>query len=85
MVVCKSVATSIEAVSAELGIELSAAQREQIGDGVEALLLDILADAERICNSNKRKTVSLDDIKQVLIQKKLPFASIIHKHQARSH
>lgn len=50
-----------------------------IADKTEEFLLLVLSNSEAICDKNRRKTVSAEDIKQVVREGNLPFYSVLQR------
>lgn len=82
MPVCKDIASCTEEICKMLGVELDPALRGMLADGVEELLTGILADAEDVSRSNKRKVITAEDIMQSVCRRRLPFADILLATQA---
>lgn len=78
VVVCKGLVTDVEKISEDLHLEINKVMVEYIVEKTQSELLSILRDAEFIANKNKRKTVSAEDVLDVIKERDLPFEDFLN-------
>lgn len=79
MVLCKTVTKAVETIASDIGINLPENIKTHIADRLEEFLSNILIEADSICIKNKRKIVSVSDLKEACLERDMPFNEILEK------
>jgi histone H3/H4 len=71
MAQCRGIVDEIEKISKLIDFKVSKVNSNLIAENVESFLIKILEESAEISKEDKRKTVTVEDIKKVVFDKKL--------------
>lgn len=71
MSVCKGIAEEIKKISKIIDFEIDDENANTIADNIERFLLDILEESAEISRNDKRKIVTVEDIKKAVNIRKI--------------
>lgn len=73
MSLCKGVEDEVEKISKIVDFKVSKEIIGSIAENTESFILQILEESSNICKNDKRKIVTLDDLKQAVFTRKIEF------------